>query len=100
MQLKPAIHWMLLSVLLVKLSEEPALSTFSLSINMILYDFFSVFPFSILSFFFQNIFILKFKIFLMGCLVQSLLPQEEAVIFVVSTTGQGDTPDAMKVAFF
>ncbi|XP_004489118.1 NADPH-dependent diflavin oxidoreductase 1 isoform X1 [Cicer arietinum] len=27
----------------------------------------------------------------------SLLPQEEAVIFVVSTTGQGDTPDAMKV---
>ncbi|PNX55083.1 NADPH-dependent diflavin oxidoreductase ATR3-like protein, partial [Trifolium pratense] len=26
----------------------------------------------------------------------SLLPQEEAVIFVVSTTGQGDTPDAMK----
>lgn len=34
----------------------------------------------------------------MGCFVQSLLPQEEAVIFVVSTTGQGDTPDAMKVA--
>ncbi|RDY13657.1 Protein SWEETIE, partial [Mucuna pruriens] len=27
----------------------------------------------------------------------SLLPQEEAVIFVVSTTGQGDTPDSMKV---
>ncbi|KAL2329486.1 hypothetical protein Fmac_017067 [Flemingia macrophylla] len=41
-----------------------------------------------------------------GCLVfllsldqydPSLLPQEEAVIFVVSTTGQGDTPDSMKV---
>jgi K+-sensing histidine kinase KdpD len=45
MQLKPAIHWMLLNVLLVKLSEEPAPSIFSLSINMILYDFFSVFPF-------------------------------------------------------
>ena len=29
--------------------------------------------------------------------VQSLLPQEQAVIFVVSTTGQGDTPDSMKV---
>ncbi|XP_020223137.1 NADPH-dependent diflavin oxidoreductase 1 isoform X1 [Cajanus cajan] len=27
----------------------------------------------------------------------SLLPQEEAVIFVVSTTGQGDAPDSMKV---
>ncbi|KAK7374933.1 hypothetical protein VNO80_08376 [Phaseolus coccineus] len=27
----------------------------------------------------------------------SLLPQEQAVIFVVSTTGQGDTPDSMKV---
>ncbi|XP_027352119.1 NADPH-dependent diflavin oxidoreductase 1 isoform X2 [Abrus precatorius] len=27
----------------------------------------------------------------------SLLPDEEAVIFVVSTTGQGDTPDSMKV---
>ncbi|XP_061348575.1 NADPH-dependent diflavin oxidoreductase 1 isoform X1 [Gastrolobium bilobum] len=27
----------------------------------------------------------------------SLLPREEAVIFVVSTTGQGDTPDSMKV---
>lgn len=27
----------------------------------------------------------------------SLLPKEEAVIFVVSTTGQGDTPDSMKV---
>ncbi|KAJ1443256.1 Riboflavin synthase-like beta-barrel [Sesbania bispinosa] len=27
----------------------------------------------------------------------SLLPQEEVVIFVVSTTGQGDTPDSMKV---
>ncbi|MED6159509.1 multidrug-resistance type transporter [Stylosanthes scabra] len=27
----------------------------------------------------------------------SLLPHEEAVIFVVSTTGQGDTPDSMKV---
>ncbi|KAK2399579.1 NADPH-dependent diflavin oxidoreductase [Trifolium repens] len=27
----------------------------------------------------------------------SLLPQEEAVVFVVSTTGQGDTPDSMKV---
>lgn len=36
---------------------------------------------------------------LLPCLVctQSLLPQEEAVIFVVSTTGQGDTPDSMKV---
>lgn len=31
-------------------------------------------------------------------LLQSLLPQEEAVIFVVSTTGQGDAPDSMKVA--
>ena len=30
---------------------------------------------------------------------QGLLPHEEAVIFVVSTTGQGDTPDSMKVAF-
>ena len=29
--------------------------------------------------------------------LQSLLPQEEAVVFVVSTTGQGDTPDSMKV---
>lgn len=27
----------------------------------------------------------------------NLLPQEEAVVFVVSTTGQGDTPDSMKV---
>ncbi|KAL5072881.1 hypothetical protein RYX36_011865 [Vicia faba] len=27
----------------------------------------------------------------------NLLPQEEAVIFVVSTTGQGDAPDSMKV---
>ncbi|CAK8540557.1 unnamed protein product [Lathyrus sativus] len=27
----------------------------------------------------------------------SLLPQEEAVVFVVSTTGQGDAPDSMKV---
>lgn len=28
---------------------------------------------------------------------QSLLPLEDTVVFVVSTTGQGDTPDSMKV---
>lgn len=32
------------------------------------------------------------------CLLsQSSLPHEDTIIFVVSTTGQGDTPDSMKV---
>jgi hypothetical protein len=30
-------------------------------------------------------------------LSQSSLPHEDTIIFVVSTTGQGDTPDSMKV---
>lgn len=34
------------------------------------------------------------------CLLpQSSLPHEDTVIFVVSTTGQGDTPDSMKVVW-
>lgn len=36
----------------------------------------------------------------MDCVVlslQSALSAEETVIFVVSTTGQGETPDSMKV---
>ncbi|OMO77274.1 Flavodoxin/nitric oxide synthase [Corchorus olitorius] len=30
----------------------------------------------------------------------SSLPEEDTVIFVVSTTGQGDTPDSMKARLF
>ena len=32
------------------------------------------------------------------CLIQSELPNKEAVILVVSTAGQGENPDSMKVA--
>lgn len=98
MQLKPAMHWMLLNVLLVKPNEDPAPTNFFLFMIMILYDKFYICPFAILGFFFsKSSFDIKVKFLLMSCFVQSLLPQEEAVIFVVSTTGQGDAPDSMKV---
>ena len=33
---------------------------------------------------------------LLVTVLQSSFPEEDTVIFVVSTTGQGDTPDSMK----
>lgn len=44
-------------------------------------------------------FLLQWKLKFLLAMLQSLLPQEEAVIFVVSTTGQGDAPDSMKVTY-
>lgn len=36
--------------------------------------------------------------YLIRYMFQKSLPKENIVIFVVSTTGQGDTPDCMKVS--
>ena len=38
-----------------------------------------------------------FKVASFFYLLQSCLPHEESVVFVVSTTGQGDSPDSFKV---
>lgn len=49
-----------------------------------------------LSFSYVSWFLIHF-IWLKNICSQNSLPKEEAVIFVVSTTGQGDPPDSMKV---